>query len=546
MLCRLPQELIDNIAQYAEHVDLLSLSSACKATRRAILPILFKYIKVTCKGDEEKPSESSKPQTVVHPRIDLLLRMIIEEPYLAQRVRSIKLELIGFCGSMRKRRNPTSSKHNGLVELFKLGMAEADCQTTKQWANAIGKNELDVMILLLICLCRDLESLTLKLDFIQENQSLSSLLIHDREKHKHITTTKPRFPRLKSLTLISPTKQDQIRNIPFWLPRDEVREPWDYFFLFNAPALEFLESNLTHSPSWKYLITKRPEQNLYLASIKTLRLHDIKLSSSQFRGVLQHTPQLEDLSYECYLPMNGEALDCEELQFALDTVKATVKHLKISCRHFPNRPGPSEDSEDSGDYDAYSDTDSSSSDDDSSPKTFLSKAKDTLQHLSKYRHSSNRVQPSEGSNNYDSDDSSIDNDPPSKSFLSKAKDTLQQLNPRRLITQSIQQYEEFDGPLINGYCKFKHFSHLTTLHVSIEILFQWDYTTPSVLQDVLPPSLVTLSLRPDFANRRDAEWTASSLERHLGTFFQDGGREIHTPMWRCLEVGNTWWGRCSD
>ena len=83
----------------------------------------------------------------------------------------------------------------------------------------------------------------------------------------------------------------------------------------------------------KYL-TRHLARASGLTTLRTLRLQDTQLPPKHLQMILGYTNNLQDLSYGYHLLISGEKLRCEELQSALDLVKGTLKHLKITCRFF--------------------------------------------------------------------------------------------------------------------------------------------------------------------------------------------------------------------
>ena len=187
-LAKLPQELIDNITQYSEYNDLDRLSMTCRLLRAAVFPKLFEDIKMAYKSDNEEPFQRFEPRTVPYPRVYRLLLTILERRDLASLVKSIDLQLRGFRGSRRKWMKPLilpkKYRHD---PLFGYAMEKTEFQRTQWWMSAIEKNGLDFIALLFICVCPNLEFLSLGLDVLQENDLCGdrSALHEERSSSRH-------------------------------------------------------------------------------------------------------------------------------------------------------------------------------------------------------------------------------------------------------------------------------------------------------------------------------------------------------------------------
>ena len=326
-MAALPQELIDNITQYAEHSDLSRLSMTCRAVRAAVFPQLFKNISIVWGRDGEEQSQYATQQKVASLRISSLVWVLLGKPGLASLVQSIRIEF--KTGNSRRTREkwvqtamPKSTLHTAL---FGPAMEGVGSRKQRMWARIVEKNGLDGLALLFISICPKLEYLNLGLDYLRENDYSeeenddsedSDELVgeidspNEDDSESEIDSLDEEDQQLSSRTRLA-----GLRNLPFRWARALRRFRQTQFWAHLTKSDVFVRASS-------------------LAMLKTLQLHDTELPPTCLQKSLRHMTSLQTLTYGYYLHVDDKGLNCEELQSALNLVKSTLKQLTITCRFF--------------------------------------------------------------------------------------------------------------------------------------------------------------------------------------------------------------------
>ncbi|KAF2279352.1 uncharacterized protein EI97DRAFT_430435 [Westerdykella ornata] len=345
-LLRLPQEILDGITSNLEPRDLSCFSSSCQQVRAATLPTVYRDIRMIWRGSRQ-PSENRPRSDCKHescPRLDLLLRTLLENQALAELVRTLDLQSSGYWSYELDGRLPYLPSYiPSNSELFKNAFRRTGSPIPKFLDDDIERCDLHVVVGLTILATPKLSSLTLGLDMIHRNDCLPYVLmsaltlpldsaLSDLSSRERLTLGVDydwdRFPEDRSA--LEDLEWDL--DLPLYLP---------FFYL---PNLKEVEMNLPGGQDYyrgyfgDSAITRGSPRSLWplswpprADSIRTLRLLKAHASHDLVEQVLMVTPNLVSLEYDCVC-FSWIALHASRLASALKLVKRTLVALKVTLK----------------------------------------------------------------------------------------------------------------------------------------------------------------------------------------------------------------------
>ena len=326
-LCGLPQELIDKISSQLDNpADLSNLSKTCKSMRQATINSLYENITMLWKGD------IYTSQQIENPRLDLLLRTLLEAPELASRVLTADLQATGLratmCRAVRpKLPAPICSTAQADQVIVRLGLDGTE--TGNLLKARLLENDFDAILAVFVLSCPKLAHLTLGLDVLFANLFISTILgAAPPPKSSKLTSE---FQSLKTLKLgasFDPVIDAVVTYIG--CPSEVavgIPNLHTYSLLFYLPSLEHVEISLPRP--WPdvefYWPTPAPPK---LSTLTSLRLLESTLEPETLQHILLATPCLRRLQYDCRM-FPADVFDAGALETALDAVKNTLVELNV-------------------------------------------------------------------------------------------------------------------------------------------------------------------------------------------------------------------------
>jgi hypothetical protein len=351
-LPNLPQELMDNITSLLQRpADVSSLSMTCKSVRAATVQCLFQDITMVWYADSTVERVGGEPKRNGTPRIDCLLRTLLENPESANYVFTLDFQIAGYRAS-RYHKSPHKPQLPTMAasKLYTLLVDNALRRVGPHWTaihetirHGVLNNEFDAVVALVLLLCPRLASLNLGIDILLYNKFLATILGHalpgQTSAFQQLKT-----PRLGTNTLAAEhTSRFRVEYPRKW-PEATLDLP-AYLPLFYLPALQDVEMSLPWSRygvSFKW--PQLPSPNL--KSLRTLHLPECSMEPRDLHKILLSTPNLVALKYNCWL-FYTKRLDASVLSAALEPVKNTLKHLEVKLNFWSSETvAPGEDDED--------------------------------------------------------------------------------------------------------------------------------------------------------------------------------------------------------
>ncbi|PVI02095.1 hypothetical protein DM02DRAFT_315249 [Periconia macrospinosa] len=381
----LPQELFDSITCRMNRADLSSLSRTCRKLRSQTIHLVFENVTMLWsgtdkirKGDdtagwddivtprtagwdyiaaerfrEQNPNVLKEDSDVECPRLDLLLRSVLENPHCARLIKTINLQCFRYRTSVKQLEGkpklpsrPDTENYRALVleTMEKVGLDQSKLHE-KFKACLIRENEFDAVIGFLILLCPNVTSLTLGLDVLINNPFLNFVF-------QECTS---RFQNLEDITLGASLEDNtsDLARIPsrYKSTKGMILSQTSYLALFSLPRLKQAELPIP------FLLENKEEQELAwpgyvppsFSPIGTLDLPVSSIRPRLLQKVLQLTPNITRLEYH-WRPWYGLGTtiprNCEELASALMCVKHSLKHFRFElCEWSDIAPGVGEEGE---------------------------------------------------------------------------------------------------------------------------------------------------------------------------------------------------------
>jgi hypothetical protein len=331
----LPPELLDHITGFMPNrAHLSNLSRTCRTlhtkTRKQLYES-YRNIHLVWEGNAStvKKHEAGTIRTTKSPRIDCLLRTILENPELAEQITSVSFQSIGF-GHESYAPRPILLERlpahdiESIVSLIRGTTMSAD-----NWRYGLENDDPNASIALLLWACPNLTDLDIGVDFIRANLYLQGVLwmLPDSMIPPHFGSTRA-ICNIRSVALGTREDHDADRATAHesnWRLRHPLS--WRCFlpFLLHSP-LQVATMNMLASITTDALddMDKLP----VCETLKTLRLLDASATPEGVGNLLACTPNLTKLEYEYCMPYDAH-LRRQHLGETLGHVKKKLEHFRF-------------------------------------------------------------------------------------------------------------------------------------------------------------------------------------------------------------------------
>lgn len=330
-LVSLPQELFEMItSRLPDLKDLSALSKTSKVIRAAIIPLIYKKISMVWTGTWIDAVFTSRK----HPRIDLLIRSLIERPDYVDLIRKINLGATGHRSEGYNVKpnlefaSPLTLESKSRVRevLLRCGIANED-----RLSLAVEENDAHGIGAFLLLLCHKVKIINFGIDFILGNPFLTDVLrcaVLGKS-----STGESAFQNLRYLSLGCAWENDWRAPLLHVTRPESVPSIHSYLLLFYLPNLIAIQMNLPdrelinkQQSNFSWPIPLAPSCSL----LQELRLPASTIPPSSLDEILKCTPNLITLEYGC-VQENG-TIDAEAISVSLHKIRKTLKELKIKAR----------------------------------------------------------------------------------------------------------------------------------------------------------------------------------------------------------------------
>lgn len=347
-LGKLPIELVGLTCSFLSTGDALSLCRSSKSLYRIVHPLLFRHVTI-------KWNQCARPRSP--PNITSLLQFILRNPDYAKYIKTVDVPDVVYdaCVAWSRRLQDGNPWHwTPQDKALARAAIEEGCRLAHpdDWYEAVVERaNLGAITALILAHCTHLESLTLDVSFIPTRNGyfddmLRPVIIPSLSRPEP-PARPPVLPRLAHLTIT----QNDMRILDYMDEPDrelfdgaayldpQGEPPESLFLFFYLPRLTTIhfdyepwgDNRLPWDPTSYYYdglhwpLAYPPQ----LASLKVLRLDHIFATSDTIRFLLQHTPSLQSLVYDCKLPSSCSPLNLINLREGLEHVRGTLTHLVI-------------------------------------------------------------------------------------------------------------------------------------------------------------------------------------------------------------------------
>lgn len=347
-LVKLPVEIVQLICLDLTAHDVLGLCRSCKDLHSTAHPLLFRHITISWEiswDSDDEGEEEDKP-----PNIMALLLFILRHPSYARYIKMVdirKLDYYWFHHAFSPPNAiasplslPFSPRHvyERNSALVRDVLVELCLPYPEEWLEAVvDTGDPGAILALLLAQCTHLESLAVHLRFVSHSEDLEevpynkwfTLMMKHALSAPEKATRLSRFHRLSNFALNDlDTRKGwpdhvllpkEIALLPFYLPSITTisidtcpkfpgRQRWEREYSFRE------------EPFWPLPVAPRA------ASLATLCFGSTAAPAASITFLLQHTPNLRSLVYNCRGP---SSLDMSELRAGLDYVSSTLAHLEV-------------------------------------------------------------------------------------------------------------------------------------------------------------------------------------------------------------------------
>ena len=354
-LVLLPNELKDMVLEHLPSPDLIRLATTCKALYDVALPWVYRNMTLTWANADDQHQRQRSPD------LFNLLQTLKASPDIAKSVRTLNFEAEGWLLPNPNRYPPMIVSIPGLRtakklkledesflfdEIQHLGLSrtnldsESDDWETGVWEEAVILNDqFFVLMFLIIAQCVRLESLSLSIAFLVNNNGAEPHSIHDCLHElipSGIAASNPSASWMSNLRTVRLTCESS------GLDRPNKGVTQIALYVFYLPRLETLEiANLVEPvDEWDFEISDEEDWTAFFwpmpgseppvaRSLTTLRLPRSRITFETLAMLLRQTPNLEILEYEDDESGTSETLELVKLRAALDQVQSTLTHFSI-------------------------------------------------------------------------------------------------------------------------------------------------------------------------------------------------------------------------
>lgn len=357
-LDRLPQELFDNImCNITDHADISRLSRTCKAIRSLTLELVFENVSMlwdrkkmhfgvpeperTALLREQKPCVTCTTETnsgCECPRLDLLLRSLVENPELGNFVRKVDLQCVDwnrarFGWELTLLPPPNTDEYQALLldAMRRTGISES--RLKNEFEDGLEINKFEIVVNFFLVLCPNITSLTLGVDIVADNPVLSLLF----EDYALPPENSGYLLRLQHLTDIH-LGTESFKHCGGILDRCVRTEPGkqllsaleSYFKLFYLPELKLAQIELPLlADGWRKKELQLPTEANPSSTMQVLLLRQCALAPAILSNIFKLAPYITRLDYGFEL-YSSDKMQARDLNSALACIKTSLKHLRFS------------------------------------------------------------------------------------------------------------------------------------------------------------------------------------------------------------------------
>src|ERR1700753_2496446 len=175
-------ELLDHIFHYTGREDLAKISVACRSIGARAFPFLYRNVNWTWEKSEHGTSQ---------PTAHLLLRSIVENTTLAELVRDVNIQAIGF--RIRTELNlPITGPKLSSSDLINVNQAIRDSELPQPeiWQQALAEGRIDATVAFFFTRLPKLKRLVISPDFQSGNNFLTMAFQHVLTASPSASTTR--------------------------------------------------------------------------------------------------------------------------------------------------------------------------------------------------------------------------------------------------------------------------------------------------------------------------------------------------------------------
>lgn len=327
-LVGIPAELLVQICSDLRTGDILNLCRSCKSLYSAAHPLLFCHITIRWSTSAARNKAT---------KFTSLLLFILRHPSYARYIRTVDVPWFDYNAcrnstlwSLKGDPSLSSPEDVALVR----GVIEELCPTESgrhEWYQSVVKRvDRGAIVALILALCTHLEGFTANIDFVPPINSWFPDVIRRAVSAPDGRATRlSRFHKLTHFTLLNPSSFDHDLSmitflLSFYLPsvtnlcfHDALLDPENEIELWDPTSYDF------NIPAWP--LAHPP----LAASLTTLKFKHTSARPGAIEFLLRHTPNLQSLFYDCYVPPSCSPFNLTTLRKGLDHVRDTLAHLVL-------------------------------------------------------------------------------------------------------------------------------------------------------------------------------------------------------------------------
>lgn len=311
-LTNYPKELQLSILDLLDVVDLIPMKAVNKHFCALTEALIYKHIDITWRPNETPP-------------ITLLLRTLIDQPELCQRIRGLRLDGEGFTTSGGYPDEPPT------LPVASLSIAKAselirssNVPYAQQWTEELQFGHVDAIVALLISMLPKLTTLHLGPNFTVESRLLGQML-RSALSQSPPASRLPAFEQLRQVTFCRRTNEYRQRT---------VNNSADVLPFFYLPAIHDLSVSIDNPKDFSW--HDRAPTPSSLRSLEVYRLRENRLGP-----LLTTLSGLQKLHWHCFYQddldcdVSRDVVDLDEVTRALGRVGNTLIDLTIEAETSP-------------------------------------------------------------------------------------------------------------------------------------------------------------------------------------------------------------------
>ncbi|RDW74901.1 hypothetical protein BP6252_06043 [Coleophoma cylindrospora] len=316
-LASLPTETIEHILLCTTQKDMISLSRTNKLFHRVTTSRIFETVELKLQSLDQACLDR------VRGRLYLLLRSILENPALAELLRSFSLSAFGntFSGPISRVNQPEEFLTAREEQIAVNVISQTNLATEKAaWIRSLREREVDSVVALILALSPNLRFLGLDINFFPPpGVPILSMVL------KHMFVKDSSSWALCSL--------QQLKTLELKIPPPYSEPPIEFSGFLEccyAPAIHDVTTTLPKS--WRLAqLGQRPQ----FSSLRHLKLRHTQAMAGQLRELLSSTPNLQSLQYDFYCIVDSGGVNDayvygSAISRAIEEVKSSLVKLVLS------------------------------------------------------------------------------------------------------------------------------------------------------------------------------------------------------------------------